>query len=140
MFRRGRILLAAVAALALLYALGPLHAAVSLAFDWLPGVSRFRRPVDADFVFIAALALLCGSLLADYIREGVPRRRMIASVAVAVAALAMVAAGVMFSGRVGHSGDALAAALMTRADCGRRDPDRWRSRAARARARRRGGR
>ena len=65
----------------------------------------------ASFVFVAMLALLCGALLADYIREGVPRRRLLASIAVALAALAVVAAGVVFSGRVGHSGDALMAVL-----------------------------
>ncbi len=109
-FRRGRIMFAAVAALALVYALGRYTPAFTWAFDWLPGVSRFRRPVDASFVFIAMFALMCGALLADYIRDGVPRRRLAATVAVA-AGLGVVASGVMFAGRDGHSGDALAAAL-----------------------------
>ena len=82
-FRRGRILLAVTAGLAVLYALGRYTPAFAWAFDWVPGVSRFRRPVDGSFVFIAMLALICGVLLADYVREGVPRRRLLASVAVA---------------------------------------------------------
>ena len=73
-FRRGRMLIAATAALALIYALGRYTPAFAWAFDWVPGVSRFRRPVDGSFVFVAMLALICGALLADYIREGVPRR------------------------------------------------------------------
>ncbi len=112
-FRRGRILLATVAVLALLYAMGRYTPLFAYAFEWLPGVSRFRRPVDGDFVFLAMLAFLCGFLLADYIRDGLPQRRLIASVVVALLALAVVASGVAFSGRIGHSRDALAAALMT---------------------------
>ncbi len=110
-FRRGRILLAATAGLALLYALGRYTPVFAWAFDWVPGVSRFRRPVDGNFVFVAMLALICGALLADYIREGVPRGRLLASVAVAFVGVAAVASGVIFSARGGHSGDALMAAL-----------------------------
>ncbi len=112
-FRRGRMLLAATAALALIYALGRYTPAFAWAFDFVPGVSRFRRPVDGSFVFVAMLALICGALLADYIREGVPRGCRAASVAVALAGLAIIVFGVMFSGRTGHSGDALMAALTT---------------------------
>jgi hypothetical protein len=112
-FRRGRMLLAATAALALVYALGRYTPAFAWAFDFVPGVSRFRRPVDGSFVFVAMLALICGALLADYIREGVPRGRRAASMAVALAGLAIVVFGVIFSGRTGHSGDALMAALTT---------------------------
>ena len=68
-FQRGRILFIAMAALALLYAVGRYTPFFGIAFDFVPGVSRFRRPVDASFVFVAALALLCGALLADYIRS-----------------------------------------------------------------------
>jgi hypothetical protein len=110
LLRRGRILLAAVAALALIYALGRYTPLFAVMFDWVPGVNRFRRPVDADFVLLAAFALLCGYLLADYIREGVPQRRLLASIAVGALALAAIASGVMFSARTGHSGDALVAA------------------------------
>lgn len=110
-FRRGRVLLAVVGALALIYAFGRYTPAFAWAFDWVPGVNRFRRPVDASFVFVAMLALICGALLADYIRNGVPQGRRGAGIAVALAALGAIASGVMFSGRDGHAGDALAAAL-----------------------------
>jgi hypothetical protein len=108
-FRRGRMLIAATAALALIYALGRYTPVFTWAFDWVPGVNRFRRPVDGSFVFVAMLALICGALLADYIREGVPRGRLLTSIVVALAGLAVVVAGVVFSGRIGHSGDALKA-------------------------------
>jgi hypothetical protein len=110
-FRRGRLLLAAIAALALVYTLGRYTPAFAWAFDWMPGVSRFRRPVDASFVFVAMLALICGAVFTDYIREGVPRRRLLAGAVVALVAIAVIASGVIFSGRTGHSGDALIAAL-----------------------------
>jgi hypothetical protein len=110
-FRRGRVLLIVVAVLALLFTLGRYTPFFGWTFDWVPGINRFRRPVDGSFVLIAMLALLCGALLADYIREGLPRQRPWAIIGVAVATLAVVAAGIMFSGRTGHSGDALVAAL-----------------------------
>ena len=112
-FRRGRMLIAATAALALIFALGRYTPAFAWMFDWMPGVSRFRRPVDGSFVFIAMLALICGTLLADYIHEGVPRGRRLATVTVALLALAVVASGVVFSGRADHAGDAFKAVLMS---------------------------
>jgi hypothetical protein len=110
-FRRGRVLIATATALALLYTLGRYTPAFAWAFDWVPGVSKFRRPVDGSFVFVAMLALICGALLADYIREGVPRGRLLASAAMALAGVAVIASGVVFSSRAGHAGDALIAAL-----------------------------
>jgi hypothetical protein len=112
-FRRGRLLVTMIAVLAFLYTLGRYTPVFAWAFEWMPGVSRFRRPVDASFVLVGMLALICGAVLADYIREGVPRRRLIASAAVALAAVAVVAFGVMFAGRGGHSRDALLAALVS---------------------------
>ena len=110
-FRRGRLLLVAVAGLALAYALGRYTPFFAWAFDWIPGVSQFRRPVDGSFVVVAMLALICGALLADYVRGGVPRGRLAAIATVALAALALIAGGVSFSGRAGHSFDALMAVL-----------------------------
>jgi hypothetical protein len=110
-FRRGRVLLLVTAVLALLFTLGRYTPFFGWTFDWVPGINRFRRPVDGSFVFIAMLALLCGALLADYIRNGLPRQRLWANTGVALAAFSIVAAGVIFSGRTGHSGDALAAML-----------------------------
>ena len=112
-FRRSRILFAGALLLSLLYALGRYTPVFAIAFDWLPGVSKFRRPVDADFVFVAALALLTGYLMADYIRAGLPPRRLVANVAVAAAALAALLAGIMFSQRTGHAGAALLEVLKT---------------------------
>jgi len=113
--RRGRLLITGVLVAALIYALGRYTPLFALAFDWVPGVSRFRRPVDADFVLVAALALLAGHLLADYVREGLPRARAIALAAVIIAVGAVLASAVMFSARSGHGhdGDALLAILKT---------------------------
>jgi hypothetical protein len=80
-------------------------------FDWLPGVSNFRRPVDAGFLLVAALALLSGHLMADYVRDGLPRGRVVAIVAASAAAIAIVAWAVLFSYRFGHGGASLLAVL-----------------------------
>ena len=73
LLRRGRRLLTGVLLVALLYMLGRYTPLYALAFDYVPGINLFRRPVDGAFVFVAVLAVLAGQLLADYVREGLPR-------------------------------------------------------------------
>jgi hypothetical protein len=101
-FQRGRLLLTVLMAAALLYAFGRYTPVFAWAFDWIPGVNKFRRPVDADLVLFAALALLVGHLLADYVRIGPPRRRILASVMIAAGVVALLAWAVAFSEH--HSG------------------------------------
>ena len=72
---RGRRLLTGVLVVALLYMLGRYTPLYALAFEYVPGINLFRRPVDAAFVFVAVLAILAGQLLADYVREGCRARR-----------------------------------------------------------------
>lgn len=110
-FRRNYVLLTATLILALLYALGRYTPLFPWAYEWVPGISKFRRPVDANFVFMAALALLAGHLLADYVREGLPPRRILIASVVATCALVMIGWGVAFSGRTGHADAAFLEAL-----------------------------
>src|SRR5215470_694518 len=110
-FRRGRILITGIAAVALLYALGRYTPLFALAFEWVPGVDKFRRPVDANFVLVAMLALICGHLLSDYVRAGLPRLRIVASVAVVSGVAALLAWAVIFSARQGFGMDAFTAVL-----------------------------
>src|SRR5262249_34795897 len=94
-------------ACALVYALGRYTPLFEWAFDWILGINKFRRPVDADFVLVAALALLVGQLLADYVRMGLPRRRILASVAIAAGVVAMLVWAVTFPARSGRGTRAL---------------------------------
>src|SRR5262245_48622248 len=110
-FRRGRMLITAIAAAALLYALGRYTPLFALAFEWVPGVDKFRRPVDANFVLVAALALICGHLLSDYVRAGLPRLRIVASAAVAASVVALLAWAVIFSAQQGYGRESLVAVL-----------------------------
>lgn len=112
-FRRGRILLAAALALSLLYMLGRYTPFFPLAFAWWPGVSLFRRPVDASFVFVIAFALLTGLLLADYVRDGLPRLRIAPSVLAAAGVIAVATSAAIFAARTGHAGALAMAALKT---------------------------
>ncbi|HEX3494222.1 MAG TPA: hypothetical protein VHT48_02435 [Methylocella sp.] len=70
--RSGRFILILLL-LALAYALGRYTPCFALAFDWIPGVSLYRRPADATFLFNIALALAAGFLLHCYIEEGLPK-------------------------------------------------------------------
>ena len=97
MARRANRLMAAVALIALLYALGRYTPVYTLAFLHVPGIDLFRRPLDSAFVLVAALALLVGQLLADYVRDGVPRVPSARLLAVAAAAVGVVAWAVLFS-------------------------------------------
>lgn len=59
--------------LSLAYALGRYTPFFALAFDWIPGVSLYRRPADATFLINTALAFAAGHLLHRYIEDGLPR-------------------------------------------------------------------
>jgi hypothetical protein len=79
---------------ALVYALGrytPLFAPV---FDYLPGVSLYRRPADATFLINVALAFAAGYLVHRYVADGAPRLlgRRPAMILVGVAAVAVAGA------------------------------------------------
>jgi hypothetical protein len=103
LLRRGRRLLTAVLVVALLYMLGRYAPLYALAFAYVPGIDLFRRPLDAAFVFEVMLAILAGHLLADYVREGLPRVRAWRVLLTAAGGLALIAWAVAFSARTGHA-------------------------------------
>ena len=73
LFGRDAIAFAAIALFAVLYAMGRYTPLFPFLFKHVPGVDLFRRPVGATFIFLLALAFLSGRLLADYIRDGLPK-------------------------------------------------------------------
>jgi hypothetical protein len=99
LMRRGRRMLTAVLIVALLYTLGRYTPLYAFAFQHVPGIDLFRRPIDGAFVLVALLALLIGHLLADYVREGRPRVGAWRLAVTAAGALAIVAWAVAFSER-----------------------------------------
>ena len=102
LWRRGNRLLAGMLVAATLYALGRYTPVYALTFHLLPGIDLFRRPIDAAFPLVAAMALLCGPLLAIYVREGCPRLPLWRLAAVATAALAIIAWAIGFSATTRH--------------------------------------
>ncbi len=106
LWRRGRMMVSAIMIAALIYMLGRYTPVFAWAFEWVPGVNLFRRPVDGSFVFLAALAILSGYLLTDYVRDGLPRRRRLLTALVIAAAVAVVASAIVFSARSGRAGAA----------------------------------
>jgi len=111
LMRRGNRLLTVVAALALLYALGRYTPVYALMFKLVPGVDLFRRPIDATFVLVGVFALLAGQLLADYVREGVPRVAATRLAAVAGLALGVVIWAILFSEKSNRGWSSMAEAL-----------------------------
>ncbi len=113
-------------ALAAVYSLGRYTPIFGLAFDWIPGVSLYRRPADATFLMNIALALGAGFLLHRYIEDGPPRpfselpkwqAALFAFVAI-VAVAAVTGAALDFSWRQGHVKDSLAALALATAVAG----------------------
>jgi hypothetical protein len=79
--------------LVLLYALGKYTPAFYVMYE-LPGVSMFRRPADATFVFGGLLAILAGYLVHRWLTDGMPPSRpwhwmVDASIALALVAIAV---------------------------------------------------
>ena len=114
--RRGHFFLILLL-LALAYALGRYTPFFALAFDWIPGVSLYRRPADATFLFNIALALApdfcctaisrraCRSLSAT-----LPKWLAFALAGATTLALAVLTGtGLAFSVREGHVTNSLAA-------------------------------
>ena len=97
------------------YAFGRHTPAFAFVFDWLPGVSLYRRPADATFLVNVGIAFLGGYMLHRYIEEGTPRRRanaattLLPSLLLLVAAAALLGSGLSFVWLAGH----LAASLET---------------------------
>ncbi len=128
--------MAGVLLVAALYTIGRYSPLYSLAFNYVPGIDLFRRPIDGSFVLVIAIALLVGQLLAAYVREGVPRVPAWRLAAVAAGGLGVIGWAVVFSEK-SHRGLAsllevakvapialLVIVLLARARTGRRG--RWR--------------
>lgn len=85
----GSWLFVAGALFALLYALGAFTPAFRLFYDWLPGVSLYRRPNDAAFLFNAMLALLVGAATQRWLQrpQDISRHRLLLAGAALILAL-----------------------------------------------------
>jgi hypothetical protein len=114
LLRRGRRLLAGILIVALLYTMGRYTPLYAFAFQYVPGIGLFRRPIDGAFVFVALLALTIGHQLADYVREGLPRVATWRLALTAAGALAIVAWAVLFAER-SHRGSSALLQVLTAA-------------------------
>jgi hypothetical protein len=102
----GRRVMAAVAAGAVIYALGRYTPVFPWLFEHVPGISQFRRPVGGLFVAILAFAYLAGHLLSDYVRYGLPRVRWQAAVALLLALVGLFGWAIQFSSLSGNGAKA----------------------------------
>ncbi len=108
LLERGARYFAILMASAFVYALGRHTALFGLIFDWVPGVSLYRRPADASFLFNIALAFASGYLLHRFVEEGLPRLDLIRPRAATLLILTSVAlawltgASLAFARQAGH--------------------------------------
>lgn len=85
---------------AALYALGRHTPVFPFLFDWLPGVDRFRRPADAAFLLVLALAVCSGWLFGRLLEVGAPARPSRRALAIGgLAFLAVLAYGLVLAHR-----------------------------------------
>jgi hypothetical protein len=87
--------------LTLLYALGRYTPVFYLMHELLPGVSLFRRPADATFVFCALLAVIAGYLVHRWLNDSIPKPRRWQHGAALAFAIALVAVAIGLAMRVG---------------------------------------
>ena len=108
LFARGARFFTIIVGVAILYSLGRYTPFFSLAFDWMPGVSLYRRPADATFILNIGLAFGAGYLLHRYIADGLPSLfapRWLGwstAAATAIAIAVVIGAGLAFSLREGR--------------------------------------
>lgn len=86
---------------ALLYALGGYGPLFEHLFAWLPGVDKFRRPADAAFLLVLALAVMSGRLLARALDEPCPRPSRGVTIAVSIGLAIAVASALWLAQEVG---------------------------------------
>jgi len=99
--REVRVLTLAAAGL-LLYALGTHTPVFGLLFHYLPGVSLFRRPVDAIFLAGALMAILAGHLVHLWASGRLPRAALRTRLLEGAVLLAVVAAGMAVAAGAGR--------------------------------------
>jgi hypothetical protein len=107
LWRRGNRFMVGAALAAALYAMGRYTPLYGWAFHHIPGIDLFRRPIDGAFVLVGAIALLAGHLLADYVRDGLPRVAPWRLATVAALGLGMIGWAVVFSARSAHGWSSL---------------------------------
>ena len=93
---------AIILGLSLLFALGRYAPVFPFIFEYVPGFAFFRRPADGTFLIGIAMAVLSGSLLAQYVRNGLPRPSPLASALVLAGVASILAGALMFSSAHEH--------------------------------------
>jgi hypothetical protein len=101
--RRSYRILAAGLALALLFAGGRYSPLYAFVFEHVPGFAFFRRPSDAMFVASILIALICGQLLTDFTKHGLPRGHPLGRVGVIAASLGILAWALSVAAMTGHA-------------------------------------
>ncbi len=139
---RGRRFLAALFVFALVYAFGRYTPFFGTIFDWVPGVSLYRRPADASFVINVGLAFGAGFLVHRYVVDGLPRLdrslprplAWLLPAATILAGAVLIGSGLAFAQHYAHLGASGPRSALprprravSRASCGR-----WAGRAPRA--------
>lgn len=89
----------------MIYALGRYTPVYEILYSYVPGVSKFRRPVDATFIMVAMLAYIVPGLLSGFQRKGVPSLQPIKLVLLSCVLAWMFAAALFYSSSIGHIGD-----------------------------------
>ncbi len=91
----------------LLYGLGSLTPVFGLLFDYLPGVSVFRRPADATFMIGGLGAVLAGYVIHRIASRTVPSASMPRQIAEAVAVILLLVLAAWVAWRYGQIGVAI---------------------------------
>ena len=94
-------------AVMLVYALGKYTPAFWAIYEFLPGVTLFRRPADATFPFGLMLAICAGYLVHRWLMDTVPKAALWQRIADVALAVALIAAALALAHRIGTLRDAV---------------------------------
>jgi hypothetical protein len=112
-WQTGRCLIAGALAVSCVFMLGRYTPFYAVVFSSLPGISLFRRPTDASFVFVIASAFIVGHCLADYVSFGLPKLRPLSTLLAIVASCSVAASAIIFSAKTGHALEAARSTFMS---------------------------
>ncbi len=88
-----------------LYALGRYTPVFEFFYSYLPGVSKFRRSIDATFIVVAMLAYLVPPILTSFQKNGIPKLSIPRLVLMSCCFMWIFASAFWFSYSIGHAED-----------------------------------
>ena len=87
------------------YALGRYTPAYEIFYSYIPGVSKFRRPVGATFIIVAMLAYIVPNILSRFQKKGIPELHIPSFILISCGLALVVSSTFLYVHSIGRSED-----------------------------------